>query len=78
MLFEIHGAENRTLIKMDELPDYVKWATIAVEDKSFYTHRGINFSRIIKAAFVDILAGRKAQGASPLTQQLVKNAIPDE
>lgn len=75
LLFEIHGAENRTLIKIDELPDYVKWATIAVEDKSFYTHRGINFSRIIKAAFVDILTGRKAQGASTLTQQFVKNAI---
>ncbi len=75
LLYEIHGAENRTLIKIDDLPDYVKWATISVEDKSFYTHRGINFSRIIKAAIIDVLTGRKAQGASTLTQQFVKNAI---
>lgn len=75
LLYEIHGDEKRTLIKIDEMPDFMIQATIAVEDKSFYTHRGINFSRIIKAAIVDIMTGRKAQGASTLTQQFVKNAI---
>jgi 1A family penicillin-binding protein len=75
LLYEIHGAEKRTLVKIEEIPDYVKWATIAIEDKDFYKHHGINWLRVVKAIYVDIIQRRSAQGASTLTQQLVKNAI---
>ncbi|MBI4138696.1 transglycosylase domain-containing protein [Candidatus Uhrbacteria bacterium] len=75
LLYEIHGQEKRTLIPISEVPDVAIWATVAVEDKTFYTHRGINLGRILKAIVIDVLSGRKAQGASTLTQQFVKNAI---
>jgi 1A family penicillin-binding protein len=75
LLYEIHGEEKRTLVKIEEIPDYVKWATIAIEDKDFYLHHGINWKRVLKAIYVDIIQRSKAQGASTLTQQLVKNAV---
>lgn len=75
LLYEIHGEKKRTLVKLDDIPDYVKQATVAIEDKNFYQHEGFDIKRIVKAAFIDILKRRKAQGASTITQQLVKNAI---
>lgn len=75
LLYEIHGEEKRTLIKLEDIPDVMKWSAIAVEDKSFYKHRGVNFKRIVKAILIDLIQRRKAQGASTLTQQFVKNAI---
>jgi 1A family penicillin-binding protein len=75
LLYEIHGDEKRTLVEISEMPEYLKQATIALEDRDFYNHSGVNYKRIVKALYVDILERRKAQGASTLTQQLVKNAI---
>lgn len=75
VLYEIHGGEKRTLVKIENIPDIMKWATIAVEDKTFYTHHGVNVKRVLKVIYVDLLTGRRAQGASTLTQQFVKNAI---
>ncbi|MFZ6015510.1 MAG: transglycosylase domain-containing protein [Patescibacteria group bacterium] len=75
LLYEIHGEEKRTLISLEQIPDNIKHATIALEDRAFYEHSGINWKRMLKAVYVDIIERRKAQGASTLTQQLVKNAI---
>jgi penicillin-binding protein 1A len=75
LLKELHGDEKRTLIKIEDIPENVKWATISVEDKGFYSHHGINFPRMIKAILIDILERRRAQGASTLTQQFIKNAV---
>jgi 1A family penicillin-binding protein len=75
LLYEIHGDEKRTLVTIDQIPESMKQATIAIEDKTFYEHHGINWLRIVKAVYVDVIQHRKAQGASTLTQQLVKNAI---
>lgn len=75
LLYQIHGDEKRTLIKIDELPAYVKQATIAIEDKNFYNHGGVYWKGVIRAILVDVFTGSRRQGASTLTQQLVKNAI---
>ena len=75
LLYEIHGPENRTLIQLDELPDYVKNATIAIEDKNFYEHGGISLWGIIRGQIIPRLQGKRSQGGSTLTQQFVKNAI---
>lgn len=75
LLYEIHGDENRTLVAIDQIPENLKQATIAIEDKTFYEHHGVNWLRLVKAVYIDVIEHRKAQGASTLTQQLVKNAI---
>lgn len=75
ILYDIHGEEKRTLINIDDLPPYVINASIAIEDKNFYTHGGIVVKSIIRALIKDIIAGGKVQGASTITQQFVKNAL---
>lgn len=60
-------------IKLVELPKYVPQAFIAIEDKQFYNHSGINTKRMVKAMIENILSGRRKQGASTISQQLIKN-----
>ena len=76
LLFEISGDERRTIVRIDELPDYIAQATITAEDRKFYEHKGIDIKGIIRALLVNISTlDPTAQGASTITQQLVKNAI---
>lgn len=74
LIYEIYSDKRRTPIKLGELPDYVKEATIAIEDKNFYKHYGFSYSGIARAAY-NIIVQRKLQGGSTLTQQLVKNVL---
>lgn len=75
VLYDIHGNQSRTLVKLTDLPDYAKWATISVEDKNFYQHHGFVFQSILRAMLANVFRGARAQGASTITQQFVKNAI---
>ncbi len=75
ILYDIHGNERRTLININELPEYVMNATIAIEDKNFYKHGGISIWGIIRGQILPRLRGKRAQGGSTLTQQFVKNAV---
>jgi 1A family penicillin-binding protein len=75
LLWEIHGDEKRTVVELDQISDYIKWAAISAEDKHFYEHHGINIFSIIQGVILDPLRGRRARGGSTITQQLVKNAI---
>jgi len=75
VLYEVHGEEKRTLVMLDNIPNEVKWATIAVEDRHFYEHHGFSWTGIIRAVLKNVLKGGKAQGGSTITQQFVKNAI---
>lgn len=74
LLYEIYNNQKRTLVEMDQISEYIKKATVAVEDKSFYEHNGIRFRSIVRAGFNNLI-GRKtgSGGASTLTQQLIKN-----
>lgn len=74
LLYEIAGEQKRTIIKLEDLPDYVAQSVIALEDKTFYEHSGFNFQRLVKAILLKSI-GRRGPGASTLTSQLVKNAI---
>jgi len=74
LLYEIYADKNRFPVKLSDLPDHVKWATIAAEDKNFYRHHGFDFGGIFRAAG-NILLHRALQGGSTITQQLVKNAL---
>lgn len=74
ILYEIYADKNRTPIKLTDLPDYVRQATISVEDKNFYRHMGIDMAGVIRAAF-STLSGKRLEGGSTITQQLVKMAL---
>jgi penicillin-binding protein 2A len=65
--------ENRELVDISEIPDYVQQAFISVEDQRFYEHYGIDVQAIGRALYKDILAGGKVEGGSTITQQLAKN-----
>ncbi|MBZ7995137.1 transglycosylase domain-containing protein [Campylobacter canadensis] len=65
--------ENRLYAKFDEIPPKLIEALVAIEDTSFFEHGGINIDAIFRAIIKDIQKGRLAEGASTLTQQLVKN-----
>lgn len=69
----VHSLENRTSIPLSEVPDHVVKAIIAVEDLRFYSHHGVDFRRIAGALIHDIRTGTLSQGASTITQQLIKN-----
>jgi 1A family penicillin-binding protein len=75
ILYEVHGEERRTLINLEEIPEYLKKATVVAEDKNFYQHRGFVFLGIIRAFLANLTHGKIVQGASTITQQFVKNAI---
>lgn len=75
VLFELHGDEKRTWRSLDQISDVAKWATVAIEDRAFYAHRGFRPTSLVRAALANLRGGGKVQGASTITQQLVKNAI---
>ncbi len=75
LLYEVYREENRTPVKLKELPEYVKWATIAIEDKDFYKHKGVSPIGGILRAIKDTILTGKLQGGSTITQQLIKTAL---
>lgn len=77
LLYELYQDQNRTPITIDQIPDYVKKATIAIEDKNFYNHHGLDFLGILRAAF-KTLSGQRLEGGSTITQQLVKIALLED
>lgn len=65
--------ENREYVSTDHIPDHVLEAFVAVEDRRFYEHQGIDLQSISRAVYRDILARSKVEGGSTITQQLSKN-----
>jgi 1A family penicillin-binding protein len=73
VLASLHGEENREVVPLDRISPNLKLAVIAIEDSNFYQHSGVNPVGIIRATLINLQQGRTVQGASTLTQQLVKN-----
>lgn len=75
LLYEIAGDQKRTPVKLADLPAYVGQATLTAEDRDFYNHRGFDLRGIARAVIINLRQLDWIQGASTITQQLVKNAI---
>ena len=73
-LYDIFEDQNRILVKWEDIPQALKDATVAIEDKDFYRHQGLSRTGILRA-LVNIFIFRNLQGGSTLTQQLVKNVL---
>ena len=71
------GAERRTLVKLDEIPERVQQAFVVTEDKRFYSHAGIDWRRVIGASIHDLLARSWDEGFSTITMQLARNVFPE-
>jgi len=69
-LFEGSDRSKRQLIKFDELPKDLVDAIVAIEDRRFFQHSGVNYYRLVEAAVTDIMHGHRTQGGSTLTMQL--------
>jgi penicillin-binding protein 1A len=71
------GLERRTLVKLDEIPQTVQQAFVITEDKRFFSHAGIDWSRVFGALVRDVLARSWDEGFSTITMQLARNVFPE-
>ena len=74
VLYDMYKDKNRVPVTFEEIPKTLKEATIAIEDKNFYKHRGFSQTGMIRA-FLNMFLGRGLQGGSTITQQLIKNVL---
>lgn len=74
LLYSIYTQKNRTDVPLDKIPQHVKDATIAIEDKDFYRHGAIDSRAVVRAIYKTVFK-RELQGGSTITQQLVKTAL---
>jgi penicillin-binding protein 1A len=72
------GIERRTVLRLSEIPLPVRQAFVAVEDKRFYEHHGIDYWRILGALRANIVSLSYTQGFSTITMQLARNVFPDQ
>ena len=74
----VSSGSNRIYKKIDSIPLNLQHAFVAIEDERFYQHNGVDFQGVIRAAVVGVTSGNFSEGASTITQQLVKNNVfPD-
>ncbi len=75
LLYDVFQGKKRTEVPLDQISPYIKEATISIENKNFYTDGGIEPLAILRALVIDITTLHFTQGASTITQQVVKNLI---
>lgn len=71
----VRGPLYARAVGLNELPDHVPQAFLAIEDRRFYEHDGVDLRGVLRALWVNLRAGRSVQGGSTITMQLVKNLI---
>ncbi|QQG38016.1 MAG: penicillin-binding protein [Candidatus Kaiserbacteria bacterium] len=75
VLYDVHGTMRRTAVPLDQISPYVQKATIAIEDATFYEHKGFRPLAFVRAVIANLTTGSFSQGGSTITQQVVKNAL---
>lgn len=74
----VASGSNRIYAEIERIPDYLQKAFVAIEDERFYEHKGIDTKGIIRAAYVGLSSKDFSEGASTITQQLLKNNVFQE
>jgi len=74
VIYDMYKDKNRVPVKFTEISNYLKKATIAIEDKNFYKHGGISQTGLLRSVF-NIVFKRRLEGGSTITQQLIKNVL---
>ncbi len=77
-LEKLYGVENRVWAESDEIPEYLKKAAVAIEDKRFYTHDGVDWKRTFGAFYNIFMSSQSSFGGSTITQQLIKNLTEEK
>ncbi|MSP23667.1 MAG: penicillin-binding protein [Myxococcales bacterium] len=67
--------ERRTVVRIEQIPDALRFAVLAAEDADFYRHRGLDYFGMLRALFVNLRHAEARQGGSTITQQVVKNVL---
>jgi len=75
LLYEIYGEEKRTIVSLEDIPEYLKQAVIVAEDANFYHHFGIDFEGILRSILINLKIGRPVYGGSTIPQQLIRSAF---
>lgn len=73
----VSSGSNRVYATLDEIPENLQHAFVAIEDERFYEHNGIDLNGIVRAGMNSVLSGSLSEGASTITQQLLKNNVFD-
>ena len=74
----VAAGSNRQYVTIDQIPEDLQHAVVAIEDERFYDHNGIDLKGIVRALVADVRTRDFSQGASTLTQQLIKNNVLNE
>ena len=74
VITDYKGSEDRVIVSLEEIPEMLQYAFVAVEDARFFSHNGVDVKRIV-GAFVSNLSASSTQGGSTITQQLLKNSL---
>ena len=72
LITELHATEDRVVLRKGEMPAYLRDAVVAIEDRRFYYHHGVDGRAIARAAYMNAAEGTVVEGGSTITQQLVK------
>jgi penicillin-binding protein 1C len=75
LLYDVYHDIKRTVVPFENISPNIKNAVISIEDKDFYTHKGIKITSIIRAVFANVTGLGYNQGGSTITQQVVKNSL---
>lgn len=75
LLYNANQDIKRTIVPYEDMGTNIKNATVAIEDSEFYNHKGIRITSIIRGTIWAKLTGKKVQGGSTITQQLIKNTL---
>jgi len=74
VLLILRGSQSRTIVPDEEISPWIKYAIVAIEDKRFWEHHGIDVHGIMRALYDDVVHGKVVEGGSTITQQFVKQA----